>query len=163
VKKQQNKLIFGFITLAGFVAALIGLFVPYLKVVTTISSKSTSSNFNLFGEELAEAAHGEWITISKIALIVLLVALLIAGIVILYSSFAKKTPNWVNAIGLIAGLVAVVATIAIAGAMIGFGSANRIVEDYGSLKVWGTVGFWLAFIGGACASVCAVLPYFKKK
>ena len=47
--------------------------------------------------------------------------------------------------------------------MIGFGSANRVVESAGSMKVWGSVGFWLAFVGGAVASVFAVLPYFKKK
>lgn len=162
---KNKKLIFGCVTLAALVAVVVAMFVPYLKFVTSISSHTTTKSFTMFDKDLTSEfiKGGEWLTISKIAIITLAVALLVAGLVMIYSSLTKKTPNWVNLVGVIAGLVAVVATIVLAGGMIGFGSANRVVESAGSMKVWGSVGFWLAFIGGAAASTCAVLPYFKKK
>lgn len=162
---KNKKLIFGCVTLAALVAVVVAMFVPYLKFVASISSHTTTKSYTMFDEELTSEfiKGGEWLTISKIAIITLAVALLVAGIVMIYSSLTKKTPDWVNLAGVIAGLVAVVATIVLAGGMIGFGSANRVAESAGSMKVWGSVGFWLAFIGGAAASTCAVLPYFKKK
>ena len=168
---KNKKLIFGCVTLAALVAVIIAMFVPYIKVsmkATALGETiSESQTYSIFNGDLLDAEGVAWLTISKIALIVLAVALLVAGLVMIYSSLGKKTPDWVNLVGVIAGLVAVVATIVLAGGMIGFGSANRSVqtvgETVGSIKVWGTVGFWLAFVGGAVASVFAVLPYFKKK
>ena len=49
------------------------------------------------------------------------------------------------------------------GGMIGFGSANRITTSSGSVEFWGTVGFYLAFVGGIVSSMFAMVPYFKKK
>lgn len=161
---KNKKLIFGCVTLAALVAVVVAMFVPYLKVVMKTEYLSQTEKYTLFNEDLLHAEGQAWLTISKIAIIVLAVALLVAGLVMIYSSLGKKTPDWVNLVGVIAGLVAVVATIVLAGGMIGFGSANRSVrEGFGSIKVWGSVGFWLAFVGGAVASVFAVLPYFKKK
>lgn len=160
---KNKKLIFGCVTLAALVAVIIAMFVPYLKVVMKTESFSRTEKYTLFNEDMLHADGQAWLTISKIAVITLAVALLVAGLVMIYSSLTKKTPNWVSLVGVIAGLVAVVTTIVLAGGMIGFGSANRFVESAGSMKVWGSVGFWLAFIGGAAASTCAVLPYFKKK
>lgn len=163
---KNKKLIFGCVTLAALVAVVVAMFVPYLKFVASISSHTTTKSYTMFDKDLTSSEFikgGEWLTISKIAIITLAVALLVAGIVMIYSSLTKKTPDWANLVGVIAGLVAVVATIVLAGGMIGFGSANRVAESAGSMKVWGSVGFWLAFVGGAVASVFAVLPYFKKK
>lgn len=160
---KNKKLIFGCVTLAALVAVVVAMFVPYLKVVMKTESFSRTEKYTLFNEDMLHADGQAWLTISKIAVITLAVALLVAGLVMIYSSLTKKTPNWVSLVGVIAGLVAVVATIVLAGGMIGFGSANRTAESYGSIKIWGSVGFWLAFVGGAVASVFAVLPYFKKK
>lgn len=161
---KNKKLISGCVTLAGLVAVVIAMFVPYLKVVVKTSGFSGTEKYTLFNEDMLHADGQAWLTISKIAIITLAVALLVAGLVMIYSSLTKKTPNWVSLVGVITGLVAVVATIVLAGGMIGFGSANRTVsETLGSVKLWGSVGFYLALVGGAVASVFAVLPYFKKK
>lgn len=163
---KNKKLIFGCVALAGLVAVVIAMFVPYLKVVMKNDAlgMTQSESYSLFNKDLLEAKGVAWLTISKIAVIALAIALAVAGVLMLLSAFGKKTPKWAQLAGLVAGLVAVVATIVVAGGMIGFGSANReVVESIGSMKLWGTVGFYLALVGGAAASVCAVLPYFKKK
>lgn len=162
---KNKKLIFGCVALAGLVAVVIAMFVPYLKVVgkSEALGMTQSESYSLFNKDLLEAKGVAWLTISKIAVIALAIALAVAGALMLLSAFGKKTPKWAQLAGLVAGLVAVVATIVVAGGMIGFGSANRMVETGFSMKLWGTVGFYLALVGGAAASVCAVLPYFKKK
>ncbi|MGN0797950.1 MAG: hypothetical protein ACI4L7_00020 [Christensenellales bacterium] len=159
---KNKKLIFGGISLAGFVMALVGMFVPYLSNIVKLGSVQTSHQYELFNADLLNGNGVAWLTISKIAIIVLAVALLIAGVALIYSAF-KKSPNWLQMIGFVAGIVALVASLALLGGMIGFGRANKIATPSGSVEIWGAVGFYLAFVGGALASVFALLPYFKKK
>ncbi len=159
---KNKKLIFGGISLVGFVMALVGMFVPYLSSIAKFGSVQTSHQYELFNADLLNGDGLAWLTISKIAIIVLAVALLIAGVVLIYSAF-KKSPKWLQMVGFVAGLIALVASLALLGGMIGFGSANRITTSSGSMEIWGAVGFYLAFVGGALASVFALLPYFKKK
>ena len=62
---KKQKLIFGGITLAGFVVALIGLFVPYVKVVIkgTVSGKTIteSQRYSLFSEDLLDGEGAAWL------------------------------------------------------------------------------------------------------
>lgn len=159
---KNKKLIFGGIAIVGFVLALVGMFVPYLSSIAKFGSVQTSHQYELFNADLLDGDGLAWLTISKIAIIVLAAALLIAGIALIYSAF-KKSPKWLQMVGFIAGAVAFVASLALLGGMIGFGSANRITTSSGSVEFWGTVGFYLAFVGGIVSSMFTMVPYFKKK
>ena len=65
---KNKKLIFGGISLVGFVMALVGMFVPYLSSIAKFGSVQTSHQYELFNADLLNGDGLAWLTISKIAI-----------------------------------------------------------------------------------------------